>query len=512
MMVAPRHPPPKRLAALLGGAAELQPGLDREVLGLTFDSRQVGRGSVFFARCGVHVDATRFAGQASAAGACAMVVEAGDARGAAGETPPRQDDAGMLRIAVADVTAAAGAAAHRFFDAPSESMPVVAITGTNGKTSVCHFVAQALELLGHGPAAVLGTLGAGMSCGGSLRHTGLTTADCIANHALLADFRDAGARVAVMEASSHALDQGRLAGLRIDTAVFTNISRDHLDYHGDMETYARAKGRLFATPGLRAAVINAADPAAPRIRARIGAEVQLVDYALGTDVPAAVRGRLLSADATGVTLEVRLEDDVLQMRSALIGMPAALNLLAALGVLLARGINPYAAADALCRVQPVPGRMQPLGGDGQPLVVVDYAHTPAALAGAAEALRAICRARLWCVFGAGGDRDHGKRALMGEAAARIADRVLITDDNPRGEDGDAIAAAIMSGVTVADRGKVRIERERARAIELAVGEAGPHDVVLVAGKGHERYQEVAGERRPFSDVAAARAALEARRS
>ena len=222
-----------------------------------------------------------------------------------------------------------------------------------------------------------------------------------------------------MEASSHALDQGRLAGLRIDTAVFTNLSRDHLDYHGDMETYARAKGRLFARPGLRAAVINAADPAAPRIRAMLGAEVQLVDYALGTNAQAAVRGRLLSADATGVTLEVRLEDDVVHLHSALIGMPAALNLLAALGVLLARGIDARAAAEALCRVQPVPGRMQPLGGDGAaPGGRGLRPHAGGACGRCRSAARDLPRS-LWCVFGAGGERDHGKRAADGRGGRSL---------------------------------------------------------------------------------------------
>jgi len=498
MMAAQREQPRSRLRELLRGLAEVAPALDRPVTALALDSRAVVPGAVFFARRGGRVDGACFAADARAAGACAMVEQ--------GTAPARLDPRGLLRVAVGDVPAAAGLAAHRFHGHPTERLRVVAVTGTNGKTSVCHFVAAALERLGHGPVGVLGTLGAGLA--GALRDTGLTTPDCIAVHAAMAGFRDAGARFAVLEASSHALAQSRLAAVHVDVAVFTNLSRDHLDYHRDMDDYARAKARLFAAQGLRAAVINAADPAAAVMRRALAAGTPVLGFALDAPAGAELRGRLLAADASGIVLEAHHGRDRVCIRSALPGRAAACNLLAALGVLLAGGVPAADAAAALSRVGPVPGRMQPVGGGtGAPLLLVDYAHTPDALQAALEAARALGGGRLWCVFGAGGERDRGKRPLMGACAARLADEVVITDDNPRGEDPRAIAGDILAGVPAAARARLVIGHDRARAIALAAAQARPGDVVLVAGKGHETVQEVAGECRPFSDVAAARAAL-----
>jgi UDP-N-acetylmuramoyl-L-alanyl-D-glutamate--2,6-diaminopimelate ligase len=314
-----------------------------------------------------------------------------------------------------------------------------------------------------------------------------------------------------MEASSHALAQQRLAGLRVHTGVFTNLSRDHLDYHGDMRAYARAKARLFAMPGLAAAVINADDAAAGEMRAALAGATRMVDFSLAPDACTPVRARVLRNDAAGVELDIRGEHGDARIASALLGLPTAWNLLTAWCVLLLHGVDGARAAALLSRASAVPGRMQALGGGAAPLVVVDYAHTPAALAAALDALRPLCRARLWCVFGAGGERDSGKRPLMGEAAALRADQVVITDDNPRGEDGDAIVAQILGGVPVARRPHVQVERARARAIELAIGAAAAGDVILVAGKGHERYQDLCARRVPFSDLAVARAALEGAR-
>ncbi len=501
MAASPMHGP--TLAALLEGVAPVPPALDRAVSALTFDSRAVTPGSVFFARRGERVDALAFAPQAARRGACAMVMQ--------GEGAAHLDALGMLRLPVRDVNAAAGQVAHRFFGRPSEAFPVVAITGTNGKTSVAHFVAEALERHAGRPVGVLGTLGQGIA--GRHRDTPLTTPDCIAVHAAMAEFAAAGAGAAVMEASSHALAQDRLAGIAVHTAVFTNLTRDHLDYHGDMAGYAAAKARLFARPDLRAAVINAADPAAVHMRRALDRGVPVLDYALDGD--ASLPARLVRADAAGVRLDVHAPEGIVRLESPLLGRPAAWNLLAAFAVLTVHGVPASEAARLLSRASAVPGRMQPFGGPragrDEPLVVVDYAHTPAALAAALETLRPLCGGRLVCVFGAGGERDPGKRPLMGEAAAGHADAIVVTDDNPRGEDGDAIVAQILDGIAIPQRPGVRVERDRARAIALAVADAHAGDVVLVAGKGHESYQETAGERRPFSDAAAVRAALAERR-
>ena len=494
MAPAPGKPLP-RLRDLLRGAAAVPDALDAPISDLVMDHRAAGPGSVFFARRGATVDGARFAGDAAARGAVAMV--------RAGDGPPQRSAAGLIEVPVRDVTAAAGCAAHRFFARPSEALSVTAITGTNGKTSVSHFLAEALERDSGDPVGVLGTLGRGIA--GEVLDTGLTTPDCIAVHRALADFVAAGARAAVMEASSHALDQDRLAGVLVRSAVFTNLSRDHLDYHGDMDGYAAAKARLFSLPGVERAVINAADPGSARMRAAVAPGVPVLDFSLDPAVPAALTGRLLETGADGLTVEVRHAGAVHRIRSALIGRPAAWNLLAACAVLVAQGVALERAADLLGRASPVPGRMQPLRRAGGALVVIDYAHTPAALEAALDALRPLCAARLWCVFGAGGERDPGKRPLMGAAAAARADHVIVTDDNPRREDGDRIVAQIVSGIA---RGgaAVEVERDRARAIARAVHGAAPDDVVLVAGKGHETYQDAGGERRPFSDVAAVRAA------
>jgi len=503
------------LAQLLDGVAQVPAALDVRVSDLHFDSREVGAGDVFFARRGATTDATRFAAEVAARGASAMVMEGHDTSGV--------DEHGLLRIAVADVTHAAGVAAHRFFDRPSHALAVIAITGTNGKTSVAHYVAQALQVHRGSPVGVLGTLGASMGERGDGAGagpgaqfglgSGLTTPDCIEVHRTLARFRARGAAATVMEASSHALDQRRLAGVRIDTAVFTNLSRDHLDYHGDMNRYARAKAELFRRADLRAAVINAMDPAAALMRAALSDNVQVVDFSLddaGTAAAALIKARTVQATARGVHIDVRTPQSHAVIRSALIGRPSVWNLVTAFAVLLCHGVAEAEAAELLGAVSPVAGRMQALGGDSQPMVVVDFAHTPSALAATLEALRPLCAGRLWCVFGAGGERDQGKRAMMGKISVRHADAVVITDDNPRGEDGDAIAAQIQSGVAMSQIARVRVQRDRATAIFDAIAAADPGDVVLVAGKGHEPYQDIGGRRLPFSDVAVARAALSAK--
>ena len=483
------------LGALLQGYASIPSGLDRMVTAVCDDSRAVAPGAVFFARRGLRVDGGRFAACAISSGAAAVVTEGGPA--------PVRLDAGAVVVTVPDVPGALGHAASRFFADPSERLSVAAVTGTNGKTSVTHLVARACGER----CAVMGTLGAGPP--GRLETLALTTPGPIEIHRRLAALRDAGADTLAMEVSSHALDQRRIEGVRVDTAVFTNLSRDHLDYHPDMDTYARAKASLFEVPGLAHAVVNVDDRFGRELIGTIPAGVESVGLTIsdGRSATAAipvVEGRVVE-ETRGLSLHVATPWGSGALATGLLGRFNACNLLAAVAVACLHGHRLDAVLRRLRGAEPLAGRMQRLGGGSHPLVVVDYSHTPDALRNALAALRPRCAGTLWCVFGCGGERDRGKRPQMAEVAERDADRVVVTDDNPRGEDGDAIVSEIMEGFVRPDA--VRIERDRARAIHEAVTGARAGDVVLVAGKGHETIQERDGARLPFSDVASARHAL-----
>ena len=483
------------LGALLEGYASIPSGLDRTVTAVCDDSRAVAPGAVFFARRGLRVDGGRFAACAISSGAAAVVTE--------GEPAPARLDGGAVVVTVPDVAGALGHAASRLFADPSEHLSVAAVTGTNGKTSVTHLVALACGER----CAVMGTLGAGIP--GRLETLALTTPGPIEIHRRLAALRDAGVDMLAMEVSSHALDQRRIEGVRVDTAVFTNLGRDHLDYHPDMDAYARAKASLFEVPGLAHAVVNVDDRFGRELIGTIPAGIRsvgltLADARLATAVDPIVAGRIVE-ERPGLSLHVATPWGGGTLDTRLLGRFNAHNLLAAVAVACLHGHRLDAVLRRLRGAGPLAGRMQRLGGDSQPLVVVDYSHTPDALHNALAALRPLCAGTLWCVFGCGGERDRGKRPQMAEAAERGADRVVVTDDNPRGEDGDAIVSEIMEGF--ARPGAVRIERDRARAIHGAVTGAGAGDVVLVAGKGHETTQERDGARLPFSDLASARHAL-----
>ena len=483
------------LGGLLEGYVSLPAGLDRMVTAVCDDSRDVAPGAVFFARRGRRVDGRRFADCAIASGAAAVVTEGG--------AEPARADAGAVMVTVPDVPGALGHAASRFFADPSSHLSVAAVTGTNGKTSVTHLAARACGER----CAVMGTLGAGPP--GRLDTVSFTTPGPIEIHRRLAAMRDAGTDMLAMEVSSHALDQRRIEGVRVDTAVFTNLGRDHLDYHPDMEAYARAKASLFAVPGLAHAIVNVDDRFGRELIGRIPAGVESVGLTLAGALPATatapiVSGRIVEA-RPGLSLHVATPWGSGALETRLLGRFNAHNLLAAIAVACLHGHGLDAVLRRLRGAEPLAGRMQRLGGGSHPLVVVDYSHTPDALHSALAALRPVCRGTLWCVFGCGGERDRGKRPQMAEAAERGADRVVVTDDNPRGENGDAIVADIMEGF--ARPGAVRIERDRATAIHGAVTGADAGDVVLIAGKGHETVQERDGVRLPFSDVASARHAL-----
>lgn len=479
--------------------ADLLPDMEipRDIVirGLVLDSRHIEPGDAFVAIAGFGAHGLGFVEQAQVAGASAILFE---------PPAPAEFDVPADAIAVPGLRARMGEMADRFHARPSRDMSMVGVTGTNGKTSTVQLLAQAWHLRGL-RAASIGTLGAGLY--GEVVPTGFTTPLVLQMHALLAQLRDAGAKAVAMEVSSHALDQGRVNAVHFDVAVFTNLTRDHLDYHGDMAGYGAAKARLFAWPELQAAVINLDDAFGRELMAQLPEDLRAIGLSSRDQTQASVRASNLRLDANGIAFDLSVENDSYGVQSKLLGRFNVDNLLAVAGALHALGEAPADIARTLSKLQPIHGRMNRLGGDGQrPLVVIDYAHTPDALEQALTSLRDHAPARLICVFGCGGERDVGKRPLMAACAERLADRVIVTDDNPRGEDGDAIVADILAGFARPD--SVTVQRDRAQAIARAIEEAGADDIVLIAGKGHEPYQEVAGVRHPFDDTAVARQCLE----
>ncbi len=504
MMPAVPHAHGRSLRDLLAGFAAIAEPDDREIRGLSLDSRALHPGDLFLACAGRRTHGLAHLPQALEAGAAAVAYEVRDAREARALCE-RYARAGAGRVPLIPVTGLsrhAGPIAARFYDRPSRELDVIGITGTNGKTSCSHFLAQALDGAGR-PCGVIGTLGAGL--GADLAPLAHTTPDAVSVQRLLAGLRAAGARAVAMEVSSHGLHQGRVEGVEFHTAVFTNLTRDHLDYHGDMRAYGQAKELLFRTPGLRRAVVNLADPFGRRLAGVLSPQVEVLGFRLdeaadadtGVSGPACVVGTGLRTGPAGCAFDVATPWGAGRIETPLLGRFNVENLLAALAVLLSLDLPLERAVARLAAVRPVPGRMEAFGGGDAPLVVVDYAHTPDALEQALRALRAHCTGELWCVFGCGGERDPGKRPLMGAVAERLADRVVLTDDNPRGESATDIVIHIQQGMRDPDRAYVR--RDRADAIALAVGFAAPGDVVLVAGKGHEEVQVAAGRALPFSD-------------
>jgi UDP-N-acetylmuramoyl-L-alanyl-D-glutamate--2,6-diaminopimelate ligase len=464
---------------------------------LTSDSRKVAPGVAFAAYPGVRLDGRNFIAQAIERGASAVLWERD------GFAWPADFD--VPNLGVAALKNWVGEIASSVYGDPAQRLWTLGVTGTNGKTSVAHWLAQCLSGQGK-KCALVGTLGNGFS--GELTTASNTTPDAIELHAALADYLVHGAQAVAMEVSSHGLEQGRVNGVKFDVALFTNLSRDHLDYHGDMASYARAKLKLFAMPGLKHAVINLDDPIGALIATRTVRAAGVIGYGFSAfpqfDFPSLRASGLVLAER-GISFNVTSQWGSGVVAAPVIGRFNAFNLLAVLGGLIASGV-PFASAVALiAAIEPVAGRMQRLGGGASPLVLVDYAHTPDALEKTLEAAREIVapQRRLICVFGCGGERDRGKRPLMGEVASRLADRVVVTSDNPRGEAPEAIIAAITAGM----RSGYQVVADRGQAIAVAIAEAAPGDVILIAGKGHENYQEIQGRRLPFSDIEAAREAL-----
>lgn len=463
------------------------------VTGIALDTRELRSGDIFLALRGASDHGLRFAAAAVERGALAILAEA-----------PLPADAAPVRgvpvIEVADLRQHAGALAASVHGAPSLALDVIGVTGTNGKTSTVQFIAQAAQHAGR-RTATQGTLGAGPL--GHLQAGSRTTPDVCSTQRFLAEMRAAGVDLVAMEVSSHALDQGRVDAVRFELAVFTQLTRDHLDYHGNMHAYFEAKARLFRWPGLRAAVINSDCPWGRQLLAQTPATA--ITYSASGNAESTLAAELVELDHAGLRFTLRIGRDRRAVATRLLGRFNVDNLLAACGALTALGLSLDRIAVILPLLEPVPGRMNRLGGDAAPLVVVDYAHTPDAIAKALAALREHAPRQLTIVFGCGGERDRGKRPLMAAAAEAGADSVVVTDDNPRGEDGDAIVAEICTGFVAPQA--VIIERDRARAIAHAIGSATAGDIVLIAGKGHEPYQEIGGRMLPFDDRAVAEQCL-----
>lgn len=469
------------------------------------DSRQVGAGDVFVALKGTRSDGAAFVEEALQQGAACALVDAA----CASEYPHTENV-----LCVDGLFERMGVLASEFYGNPTASMRGVAVTGTNGKTTTSHWLGRLLTQEGV-PCAVIGTIGAFFG-GEKIPSPALTTPDAASLQSMFADVKERGARSFAIEASSIGLVQSRLAGTHFETAVFTNLTRDHLDYHGSMQRYEEAKGILFAWPGLKNAVINAEDEAGLRFcDTAIRHGVRVIAYStrecgLKAGVQPLV-AKDVRADADGMSFSVLWFGREYAVRSRVLGLFNVSNLLAVAGTMLAMGFDAGAVFGKLAGLTPPVGRLQTVATENCPLAVVDYAHTPDALQKALEALRPNVASRggkLWVVFGAGGDRDHGKRPMMGKIAAGLADVAVVTSDNPRSEKPEAICTEVASGVR--ERASVRVIVDRREAIRTAISEAAPEDIVLIAGKGHEDYQEVQGIKHHFSDAEEALGAQQSR--
>ncbi|MTI99991.1 MAG: UDP-N-acetylmuramoyl-L-alanyl-D-glutamate--2,6-diaminopimelate ligase [Marinobacter adhaerens] len=475
------------LSTLLQGIVAVPSVFDVTIHGLKTDSREVASGDAFIALSGAKTPADFYVDKAITAGATVILLETEQA----GECAEHH---GALIVPVAGLRGLVGRIADRFFEHPSQRLRLIGVTGTNGKTSVCQYVSQLLKETGT-PCGILGTLGYGMP--GSLQPATHTTPDAVQVNRVLSRIVKQEGRAAVMEVSSHALDQGRVDNISMTGAVFTNLTRDHLDYHGSMEAYGAAKARLFEREELHFSVINFDDPFGRQLFEQLEGKCDRVRYSLH-EAQTELWLREFRPTDDGFEAEVDGEWGRFVIAVPLMGSFNASNVLAAMATVLTLGVPVDRVQQAVDRLAPPPGRLERFDGANGVRVVVDYAHTPDALANALAALRPHVAGDLICVFGCGGDRDAGKRPEMAREAEKLADRVVVTDDNPRSEDPKAIAQDILAGFT--DGAQVTVIHDRAEAIQSAIRSATPNDLVLIAGKGHEAYQEIAGQKYPFSDA------------
>lgn len=475
---------------------------DVSVERLQLDSRHVRPGDLFIALPGYSIDGREFIFDALKKGAVAVLAESD------GYAESRQSQFPVTVIWVPSLRQQLGAIADRFFDFPSSSLRIFAVTGTNGKTTASHLITRLCTTLGE-PTAAIGTLGYGHP--DHLVSLGNTTPDVISLHGILRELVDAGIKSVAMEASSHGLDQARLDNVQIRTAIATNLTRDHLDYHQTMEAYFDAKARIARWPGLRHLVINQDDEWMRTLAEVTAHDVSVVRFSMNAAEPAEVRLQDCVYEKHGIRMHILVQDQLYAVRTQLMGEFNIANILAVTAALWVEGFALEAVFRAMEQLPPVSGRMECLPADdaAAPVVVIDYAHTPDALTQALKSLRFHCsNSRLWCVFGCGGNRDKGKRPLMGKLAEALSDHVVVTTDNPRNESASQILDDICRGIDCMDH--VSVIPERAAAIAHAIQSAGAGDVVLIAGKGHENYQEVAGQRHYFSDHEVAMTALKDR--
>ena len=488
MMSVDKITTPQTLSQLLQGLSNIPSQYDVKVTGISADSRKVKSGDLFIA----YNDSgfMNYVKSAIESGASAVVLEL--------EQTPDIPKHSVPVIALPQLRAQAGLIAARFFKNPSHDMNVMGVTGTNGKTTVSYLIAQAFNDERQGKSGLIGTLGCGpfdqLSTGPN------TTPEPVALQNTFAELREDGVDVVAMEVSSHGLDQYRVSGVEFDIAVFTNLSRDHLDYHQTMENYAESKRRLFSDYSIKQAVINIDDTFGRELIEEFQHKIEVVGYTLkagGQFNFPVVEGNIVSNDATGLKLEIDSPFGNGTLISPLIGEFNASNLLASLSALCLSGIVFKDAVSILSTCSGAPGRMESFRREGKPLVIVDYSHTPDALKHSLHVLKSQSSGKLVCVFGCGGQRDQGKRAEMGQVAEAIADHIFLTNDNPRNEPAEAIIEDIVSGIK--DQSQVTREPDRRKAIRQAIHSASSNDVVLIAGKGHEDYQEIAGVRTPLSD-------------
>ncbi len=461
-----------------------------QVKAITADSRNVQAGSLFLAYVGDKVDGRQYIGDALKNGASAVLWDA------EGFDWPMEYD--VENIAIKQLRQQAGNIASQFYKNPSSKMWMIGVTGTNGKTSITQWLSQCFNYLNR-KTAVIGTLGNGLP--GNIEQTNNTTPDAILLQAMLAEYVKQDAKAVAMEVSSHGLHQGRVNGVHFDVAVLSNLTRDHLDYHGTFEEYAAAKHRLFEANDLHFAVLNADDDFGLKIAEELadtGTVVMTYGIARGE-----IRASDIRFENTYFTFLAITPQGNAAVKANLIGCFNVFNVLAVLATLLVSKVSLPNAVAAIAQIKAAPGRMQTMGGGKLPLVVIDYAHTPDALEKVLTTLKAQARSKLICVFGCGGNRDAGKRPLMGKVASDIADMVVVTSDNPREENSDDIIQQIVSNMM----GNFAIEEDRAKAISIAILAAKAGDIVLIAGKGHEDYQDIGGFKLPFSDVEQAKKVL-----
>lgn len=482
---------PIKLSKLLYHLYDTPLHMDPEVTGITLDSREVKPGSLFFAYPGAHLDGREFIEDAIKNGAVAVLAEVDSQY----ETVHLKQAVPILPVD--QLNQRIGEIAAKFYHDPSKKLKVVGITGTNGKTSCSYFIAEALKNI-HVSCGVIGTLGTGLY--GDITPGHLTTPDAISLQKRLAQFLEQGAQAVAMEVSSHSIDQGRINGIQFEVAVFTNLTQDHLDYHGTMEAYGAVKKKLFENSLSKYAVINADDNFGKYILNDLSNE-NMFSYSLSP--PLEEKANSIYADkiqltANGMRANVSTPWGQGEVQTKLIGEFNLGNILATLTSLCLLDIPFEVALNAVNHLSPVPGRMQVLGGENHPLIIVDYSHTPDALEKALVALRRHCEGKLYCLFGCGGDRDRTKRPLMAKIAEQYADQVMLTDDNPRTEDPAQIVQDIMQGFN--DPAKIIIQHDRSKAIRDIIQYAKVNDCVLIAGKGAETYQQIGTTKIPFSDI------------